>query len=145
MSSVAPFRRTAWLSFTVFSAWARRRVFGSTDRSGADRTLDRADSGETLPESANHANAREKRIPQNHSFAFIRVYSWLRFAGAQRTKSAFRSNSYRAAPSTNSARGFECVVGFFTSEHLSSSLAFGFEITGVRVSEPYNLWCEKES
>src|SRR4029453_10895375 len=32
MSSVAPFRRTAWLSFTVFSAWARRRAFGSAGR-----------------------------------------------------------------------------------------------------------------
>jgi hypothetical protein len=41
-SSVVPFRRTAWLSFIVFSARARRRVFGSADRFGADRTLDRA-------------------------------------------------------------------------------------------------------
>jgi hypothetical protein len=42
MSNVAPFRRIPWLSLTGFSAWARRRVFGSSDHSGADRTSDRA-------------------------------------------------------------------------------------------------------
>jgi hypothetical protein len=34
-SSVAPFRRTAWLSFTVFLALTRRRFFRSADRRGA--------------------------------------------------------------------------------------------------------------
>ena len=34
--------RTAWLSLTVFSARAKRRVSGSADHSGADRTSDRA-------------------------------------------------------------------------------------------------------
>src|SRR4029079_3689239 len=29
-------------------------------------------------------------------FVFIRVHSWLKFAGAQRTKPVFRSDSYRA-------------------------------------------------
>jgi hypothetical protein len=42
MSSVAPFRRTAWLNFIVLSARVRRRVFGNADHSGADRTSDRA-------------------------------------------------------------------------------------------------------
>jgi hypothetical protein len=36
MSNVAPFRRTAWLSFTVFSARARRRFARSADRREAD-------------------------------------------------------------------------------------------------------------
>ena len=42
MSSGAPFRRIPWLTLTGFSAWARQRVFGNADHSGADRTSDRA-------------------------------------------------------------------------------------------------------
>jgi hypothetical protein len=36
-SSVAPFRRKAWLSITVFLARARRRAFGSADHPEADQ------------------------------------------------------------------------------------------------------------
>jgi hypothetical protein len=35
------FPQTACLSFTVLSVWARRRVSGSVDHCGADRTSDR--------------------------------------------------------------------------------------------------------
>jgi hypothetical protein len=35
-TSVAPFRRTAWLSFTVLLALTRRRFFRSAGRRGAD-------------------------------------------------------------------------------------------------------------
>jgi hypothetical protein len=40
MSSVAPFRVTAWLSFIVFSAQGIRRVFGSADQDMGDFELD---------------------------------------------------------------------------------------------------------
>jgi len=77
MSSVAPFCKTAWLSFTVFSAWARRRVFGSADHCEADQTLDRAGAAQALAACLNQT--RHRRVS--------RVFSVKRQWHESRTKS----------------------------------------------------------
>jgi hypothetical protein len=57
-TSVAPFRRTAWLSFTVLSARAKRRFFRSADRRGAGPRTDAGGVRRSLASSGLAASRR---------------------------------------------------------------------------------------